>query len=540
MKRAFDTFYGSLPDEQIADILPQYSGNLDRLQAKYDAESKACAGHRLRDCTTASAVVAARQALLAWQWLAPASAPLIRADAERRFIIDDRLLIPTPDGAQIAAMTVRPRDAVGNKRVVLLNFTIYANDAWSFADALKMAAHGYVGAVAYTRGKGRPPGPAIPYEHDGADAATVIDWLARQPWSDRRVGMFSGSYNASTQWAAIKHRPAALKAIATNASNAPGIDSPMQGNMFKSFVYPWPFYTTNTKGLDDKTYGDRSRWNRINRSWYVSGRPYRDLDRIDGTPKPVFDTWLSHPAYDAYCQRLIPYRKEFAWIDIPVFVEAGYYDGGLVGALYYLQEHYRYRPSADHWLLLGPYHHTAMQTGVLPTVAGYDVDRAAIIDLQDIRLKWFDHVFHGTPLPDILRDRINFQVMGANRWRHVSSLAAMADHRLRLYLTGEREDGDLRLGSATPTSGPAPELRVNLADRSDVDRDIPVDRPDTRNALVFETAPFSKSVEVDGLFHARFEIVLTSVILILRSTSLKSGRMVHSYRWLPILAGQAI
>ncbi len=190
-----------------------------------------------------------------------------------------------------------------------------------------------------------------------------------------------------------------------------------------------------------------------------------------------------------------------------MFVEAGYYDGGLVGALYYLQEHYRYRPSADHRLLLGPYHHTAMQTGVLPTVAGYDVDRAAIIDLQDIRLKWFDHVFHGTPLPDILRDRINFQVMGANRWRHVSSLAAMADHRLRLYLTGEREDGDLRLGSAAPTSGPAPELRVDLADRSDVDRDIPVDRPDTRNALVFETAPFSKPVEVDGLFHARFEIV---------------------------------
>ncbi|WP_206598003.1 MFS transporter [Sphingomonas sanguinis] len=133
MKRAFDTFYGSLPDEQIADILPQYSGNLDRLQAKYDAESKACAGHRLRDCTTASAVVAARQALLAWQWLAPASAPLIRADAERRFIIDDRLLIPTPDGAQIAAMTVRPRDAVGTKRVALLNFTIYANDAWGFS-----------------------------------------------------------------------------------------------------------------------------------------------------------------------------------------------------------------------------------------------------------------------------------------------------------------------------------------------------------------------------------------------------------------------
>lgn len=507
LKRAFDVFYGSLPDERIADILPDYSGNLDRLQARYDAAANACVGHALRDCASAPAVIAARQTLVAWRWLAPASAPLIRADAERRFIIDEHILIPTPDGAQIATMIVRPRAFANAKRVALLNFTIYANDSWSFADAVKMAAHGYTGAVAYTRGKGRSPGPVVPYEHDGADAATVIEWLAHQPWSDGRVGMFSGSYNASTQWAALKHRPAALKAIATNASNAPGIDAPMQGNVFKSFMYPWPFYTTNTKTLDDRTYGDRARWDRLNRSWYVSGRPYRDLDQIDGTPNPAFNTWLKHPAYDSYWQRLIPYRQEFATIDIPVFVEAGYYDGGLVGALYYLQQHYRYRPSADHRLLVGPYHHTAMQTGVLPSVAGYDIDRGAMLDLQDIRLKWLDHVFHGAPLPDILRDRINFEVMGANRWRHVSSLEAMADHRFRLYLTGRRRGSELLFSETLPTSGPMPELRVDLADRSDADRKAPADGVDTRNALVFTTAPFSKPIEVDGLFHARFDIV---------------------------------
>jgi hypothetical protein len=507
MKKAFDTFYGSLPDAQMADVLPDYDSRLDLLRARYDAASKACAGDALRDCATAPAAIAAHQALLAWTWLAPASAPLIRADAERRFVIDDRILIPTPDGARIAAMIVRPRAPSPAKRVALLNFTIYANDTWSFGDAVKMAAHGYVGAVAYTRGKGRSPGPAVPYEHDGADAATVIEWLARQAWSDGRVGMFSGSYNASTQWAALKHRPAALKAIATNASNAPGIDAPMQGSVFQSSLYPWAFYTTNNKTLDDATYGDRARWDRLYRTWYVSGRPYRDLDRIDGTPNPVFDTWLRHPAYDFYWQRLIPYGEEFAKIDIPVFVETGYYDDGMVGALHYLQQHYRYRPSADHRLLVGPYHHTAMQTGVLPTVAGYDVDRAAMIDLQDIRLKWFDHVFHGAPLPDILSDRINFQVMGANRWRHVPNLAAMADRSLRLYLTGRRQGDDLLFGETPATSGPAPELRVDLADRGDVDFRPPANGVDTRNALVFTTGPFPKPIEVAGLFHARFDVV---------------------------------
>src|SRR5690606_3761664 len=171
---------------------------------------------------------------------------LVRADLERRFVIDEDVLIPTSGGAQIAALIVRPRTA--QPQTALLNFTIYARDDWSFADAARMAGHGYAGVVAYSRGKGRSPGPATPYLHDGEDAAAVIAWLAAQPWSDGRVGMFSGSYNASTQWAAAKRMPPALKAMATNASNAPGIDTPMEGNVFLNFIYPWPLYTTNLKG----------------------------------------------------------------------------------------------------------------------------------------------------------------------------------------------------------------------------------------------------------------------------------------------------
>lgn len=505
LKTAFEEIYGALSDTEMADVLPDYGANPERMRDQYAAAAKACAGAALRDCASAADVIAAHQAVLAWTALMPASASLIRADTDRRFIVDDQVLVPTPDGARIAAMIVRPRGSA--RRVALLNFTIYAKDDWSFADAVKMAAHGYAGVVAYTRGKGRSPGPAIPYEHDGADAATVIDWLASQSWSDGRVGMFSGSYNASTQWAAVKHHPAALKAIATNASNAPGVDTPMQGNVFQSFIYPWPFYTTNTKDLDDRTYGDAARWAALDRNWYVSGRPYRDLDRIDGTPNPIFDRWLDHPDYDAYWRKLIPYGEEFAKVDIPVFVQTGYYDGGMVGALHYLEEHYRHRPSADHRLLVGPYHHTAMQAGVLPTVRGYDVDSAAKIDLQEVRLKWFDHVFHGAPLPDILRDRINFQVMGADRWRHVSSLAAMADKPLRLYLTGQREGARLRFSKTAPVSGPEPKLRVDLADRSDVDAAPSADGVDRNNALVFATAPLTKPTEVDGLFKARFRLV---------------------------------
>ena len=506
LTRAFSELYGSLPDKQMADVLPWYNANFARLRAEVTEQEKACDGMKLERCASAASLIAAREALIVWTYLLPSSESLLRADVERRFLIDDHVLVATADGSKIAAMIVRPRDTGAAKLTALLNFTIYARDDWSRSDAVKMAAHGYAGVVAYTRGKGRSPDAVIPYVHDGEDAATVIEWLAREPWSDGRVGMFSGSYNGFTQWAAVKHHPSALKAIATSATNAPGIDTPMQGNVFQNFIYPWPFYTTDTKGLDDETYDDTVRWTKLERDWYLSGRPYRDLDKIDGKPNPVFDTWLDHPAYDAFWQRLIPYRREFAHIDIPIFVETGYYDGGMVGALYYLEQHFKYRPLADDRLLVGPFHHVAMQTGVLANVDGYEVDKAALIDLQDVRLKWFDHVFRGTPLPDLLSDRINFEVMGADIWRHVSTLAEMATDRKRLYLTGRRE-GDRLLFNEAPNNLAPPEFSVDFNDRSDVDFRPPPGTPDVRNALVFETEPLKKPLEVDGLFRGRLEIV---------------------------------
>jgi hypothetical protein len=133
------------------------------------------------------------------------------------------------------------------------------------------------------------PDKPVPYEHDGADAASLIDWITAQPWSDGRVGMYEGSYNGFTQWATAKYMPRGLKAMMTGAPAAPGIDVPMEGNVFWNFLYPWTFYTANGKSADDATYNDRKRWEKLDRDWYVSGRPYRDLDKIDGTPNPIFD-----------------------------------------------------------------------------------------------------------------------------------------------------------------------------------------------------------------------------------------------------------
>lgn len=472
----------------------------------------------------AVALVRAYQIAETFRAFAPIAAAAIAEDDERRYVIERDIPVRTPEGATSCALVVRPRAATG-RLPALLSFTIYANSGDLMNEARRTASHGYAGVEALTRGKGCSPDAPVPYEHDGKDAAAVIDWIARQPWSDGRVGMFGGSYEGFTQWAAAKHRPRALRAIMPSVTVAPGIDVPMDGNVFQTFVYSWIPYTTNVKGLDDATYDDRDRWWRVNREWYVSGRAYRDLPAIDGTPNPIFARWLDHPAYDAFWQAMIPYGEEFAAIDIPVLTTTGYYDGAQLGALYYVAEHQRRRPNAEHYLLVGPWDHVRGQRGTLsrlghplPNLRGYDTDPVAQIDIGELRYQWFDHVFRGAPRPALLEDKINYQVMGANRWRHAPSLAKMANGTLKLHLAAAPSGDGHRLSAARPQRGSFVLHAVDLADRGDIELVFPgggvVDREINRsNALVFtseplvETTKAKESLEISGLFSGRLEFV---------------------------------
>jgi uncharacterized protein len=71
-------------------------------------------------------------------------------------------------------------------------------------NARETAAHGYPAVIGFSRGKYKSTGPVVPFEKDGDDARTLINWITQQPWSDGRVGMYGGSYTEFTQWAAAK------------------------------------------------------------------------------------------------------------------------------------------------------------------------------------------------------------------------------------------------------------------------------------------------------------------------------------------------
>ena len=436
----------------------------------------------------------------AYRDMRPLIDPLVTADENRRYVTNDHVLIRTADGASISAVVVRPRQAA-KALPALLEFTIYV---YPQNDAMESAAHGYVGVVAYARGKRIGTDRIVPFEHDGEDARAVIRWISRQSWSDGRVAMYGQDYSGFAEWAAAKHPPSALKAIASSAGIAPGIGLPRQGGVYLNSAYRWARFVTDSTGLDEQIYRQDARWRQLDQTWYASGKPYWDLAEIYGKPNANFRRWLGHPSYDGYWQKMIPYRNDFSHINIPVLTTTGYFDSNQEGALYYLGEHYRFNPKADQTLLIVPYDEVAMQRGPLSVYQGYQVDAAALIDLHGLRYQWFDYILKGAPKPAVLQDRVNYQVMGANTWEHASSPAAMANGSLRFYFEPQPGNDTNRL--AARMSSKTTDLRqsVDLADRTDAGWTPPSDLISKslplHNAMVFVSDPLAQPLQVSGQF----------------------------------------
>jgi hypothetical protein len=446
----------------------------------------------------------------AYRSFGPIVAALDAEEDHRRYTVDSQVLIKTREGASITAVLVRPTGASG-PLPTLLEFTIY--DSMKYAR--ECAAHGYVGMVAYTRGIHGSPDHVVPYQHDGDDARAVIDWIAKQSWSDGRVGMYGDGYAGFAAWAAANRQPPALKAIATSGPSAPGIDVPMAGNIFQNSAYRWSSYVTNTKASDESGYYDDALWRALDQKWYSRGARYRDLGLLHGKPNPIFIRWLNHPSYDRFWQEMIPYREQFARINIPVLTITGYYAGSEPGALYYFSQHHRYNPHADHTLLIGPYDDAVMQRGPLATLQGYQVDAAAIVDLRELRYRWFDHVFKEGAMPSPLKDRINFEAMGANEWRHAATLDAMAKGPLRFYLDSAASGEGHRLTLRKSSKAAFIRQTVNLADRRDAgwtpSTDLISSSLATHNDVMFVSEPLTKLTEVSGVFSGRLDFTVNKM-----------------------------
>jgi uncharacterized protein len=462
---------------------------------------------------------------------------------DREYQIWDKVLIPMRDGGTLSAIVVKKKESAA-RLPVLLTLTIYTDPASELEQAKDMADHDYVGVVVDTRGKRLSPDPIVPYEHDASDGYDVVDWIAKQAWSDGQVGIQGSSYTGFTAWAATKTPHPALKTIAVSAAAIPGDGLPMTNNIFLNANYGWTFYVSDNKLLDNTIYNDKQRWRQLNRKWFDSGESYRKIDQIDGKPNPLLQRWLQHPDYDAYWQGMVPYKADFSRINIPILTITGYYDDAQQSALDYTRQHYLYNPHAEQYVVIGPYDHLGTHRTKPDVLRGYAIDAVAKFSTPELVYQWMDYVMKGGRKPALLQDKINYEVMGANEWHHVPSLEQMGTNSTHYYFGSGMSDGRHVLEpSRTNMHGSIVET-VDFADRTRLNNVHYYPNPIIETALddgapvtevAYATKPLTEAAVISGAFTGELDITLNKRDADLGVTvfeQMADGRLFHLAYWL--------
>jgi uncharacterized protein len=417
--------------------------------------------------------------------------------------------IPMRDGIHLNATVYKPK-SVGPVPAIL-TLTPYIADSYH-PRALHFAQHGYAFALVDSRGRGNSEGKFEPFMNEGPDGHDLVEWLATQPWCDGSVTMWGGSYGGFDQWMTLRERPPHLKTLVPAASAHQGVDFPFFKNVFFSYEMQWLTLVSGLTG-NSNLFGDEAFWIEKFRELYFNHLPYRELDRIIGNRTTCFQTWIQHPAPDAYWDRLALTPADYDQIDIPILTITGHYDGDQPGAMCYYKSHMASAsPARDrHFLVIGPWDHAGTRTPN-KEFGGLKFGDASLVDLNKLHVEWYNWAMKCGPQPEFLNKRVAYYVMGAEEWKYADSLDAIAGSTKQLYLSSDGRANDVfHSGSLdeAPATQSAPDHYVY--DPLDV-RPAELEREEVKayltdqryalnlfgNGLVYHSAPLIEATEVTG------------------------------------------
>lgn len=423
--------------------------------------------------------------------------------------------IPMRDGVRLNATIYRPR-GVTEPLPVIFTFTPYIGDTYN-QWGLYHARDRYVFAAVDVRGRGNSEGQFEPFVNEAKDGYDVVEWFARQPWSNGKTAMWGGSYGGFDQWTTLKEHPPHLTTVVPVAPSYLGLDFPFEGNIFTSYIIQWLTYTSG-KAAQAAMFGDMAQWAGYARILHEKHLPFRVLDSIAGNTSTMFQKWISHPTPDAYWDATSPTPEQYRGMTQPILTITGHYDGDQLGTLAHYRGFLQHATPAERnniYLVMGPWDHGGTRT---PTreVNGVQFGEASMVDIKRLHKEWYDWTMKGGSKPEFLKNRVAYYVAGAHAelWRYADSLEAIPTGSLKLYLSstgGQANDafGSGRLEPQVPAQSPPDKYVYNPLDpppfdegvthpsaKSFVDQSVVLQTGG--NGVVYHTAPFAEETEIAG------------------------------------------
>ena len=341
------------------------------------------------------------------------------------------------DGMTLVADVYRPGGEASNEEYpVLLTRLPYGKDqrtATGYIDPVKAAQHGYIVAIQDVRGRFGSGGEWLPSMHEFEDGYDSVEWAARLPGSNGRVGMYGASYFGMTQWQAAVMKPPSLRSM------APGITwgNYLNGAHLRGGVRELGLRLYWSEGvLSLNTFFRKYRHDRAERKEKLPALvdaidhipeeyeilPLKDLPDPGGVVPYMFDV-LERGITDNMWEYLnIDGRYEN--VEAPTFHIGSWYDiflGETLRQYEAMKEVATEKGTVPPRLLLGPWPHT---TSFPNTVGDLDFGLSAsgqflkcAGDITDYHLRWFDATLKDDEEALAGDPPVEVFVMGENRWR---------------------------------------------------------------------------------------------------------------------------
>ncbi|HEU0143058.1 MAG TPA: CocE/NonD family hydrolase [Bryobacteraceae bacterium] len=472
--------------------------------------------------------------LLAAAVTAAQQAPLYTVEVVRD------VMVPMRDGVRLATDLYLPAQGgtrAAGKFPAMLCRTPY-NKSGQGNTAEWYAQRGYAVVTQDVRGRFRSEGQFYPFIQEGPDGYDAIEWVARQEWSNGKVGTYGASYLAWDQYRAAMERPPHLVAMFANVGGA---------NFYQEYAYPggalnlgwalWILRSAETSPAAQENAEAKSRLTQIleqPEKWLRL--PPRERAAVF-EPFPVhlriYEDFLAHSRHDAYWHDP-GFHTPAGWErikDVPILFISGWYDyfgDGVLSNFSALSKTQKMPKK----LVMGPWWHAV---GSSSCGDGFFGDAAAVA-VREMTLAWFDRWLKGRAAGEMPDQPVRYFRMGGGpggrdaegrfqhggTWLTATTWPLESLERTKLYLA---EGGKLnRTASAGPAltfvfdpAGPVPTIGGRYGVRSltpDCFQDQ-VCRPgilgcndssplaERKDVLMFSTDALTEDLEVTGPVRAR-------------------------------------
>lgn len=345
-------------------------------------------------------------------------------------VTEQHVMIPMPDGIRLSTYIYLP-PGKGPWPVLYEQRYSDLRGASSRKNYAALAMKGYVIAAENFRGAQLSEGKYVGYRDlgwgDRKDGFDSVAWLAKQPWSNGKIGTFGGSQAGYAQNFLAVTRPPNLVAQ----------------------------YMTDT-GQSLFHLGYR-------RGGATRAMPFQEArdpqDAVD-----LIHAIFKHATYDDYW-RVEDTTLHFDKMDVPCFTLGSWYDfmnTGSIDSYVGRQHHGGPHSRGKQQLLLGPWLHGSVTKGS-GAVGELVYPDKSIFRLNEHMIRWFDHYLKGMDT-GVERDPVvRYYVMGAvgegeqgapgNEWRTTADWPVPA-HETAYYLHGANSGPAGRLSTERP-AGPA-------------------------------------------------------------------------------------